>query len=146
MTVHEILKHATLTCRDSDIGTTIASPSHAAAIFLPLMLRDRETLVVMCLDDDRRVITAFVAAIGTVDMVQCEPSSVFRPAMLHGAAHILIAHNHPSGDPTPSIPDIQTTKALEMCAKILGIGFVDHLVLTTSGKYRSIAEYMERGF
>lgn len=140
------LDHMLLTCRDSDVGTMIASPDTARAIFLPMMLPDRETLVVMCLDDDRRVITAIVAAIGTVDMVQCEPASVFRPAILVGASHILIAHNHPSGDPTPSMPDIQTTKALEMCAQILGIGFVDHLVLTTSGRYRSIAEYMDRGF
>jgi DNA repair protein RadC len=134
-----------LTCQDSDIGTTINHPDRAASVFLPMMLRDRETLVVMCLDDDKRVINAFVAAIGTADMVQCEPSTVFRPAMLLGACHILVAHNHPNGNPTPSIPDIQTTRMLEMCCKILGIGFVDHLVLTHTGRYRSIAEYMELG-
>lgn len=141
------LDHMLLTCRDSDVGAKIASPGAAHGIFYPMMLPDRETLVVMCLDDDRRVITAIVAAIGTVDMVQCEPASVFRPALLVGASYILIAHNHPSGDPTPSVPDLQTTKNLEMCAQILGIGFVDHLVLTAiPGRYRSIAEYMDRGF
>lgn len=135
-----------LTCRDSEIGMKIESPDDAAAIFLPMMQRDRETLVVMCLDESRNLINAFVAAIGTENMVQCEPSMVFRPAIVLGASYVLIAHNHPDGNPTPSGPDIQTTKVLELCAQILGIGFVDHLVLTTSGKYRSIAEYMERGF
>lgn len=133
-------------CHESYIGTTIASPEDAMRVLLPMMLVDRETLVVMCLDDNRQVITAFVAAIGTATSVQCAPGSIFRPAMLLGASHILIAHNHPDGDPTPSVPDLQTTRMLEAGAAILGIGFVDHLVLTTSGKFRSIAEYMERGF
>lgn len=142
----EAMQAMKLVCRDSDIGTTIDSPEKAHAIFWPLMQRDVETLVVMCLDDSRNLITAFVAAIGTVDSVQCHPSDVFRPAMLLGASYVLIAHNHPSGDPTPSQPDLITTRMLETCARILEIGFVDHLVLTASGRYRSIAEYMERGF
>ena len=143
MLASQLVAHMRITCRDSDVGQVIGHPNDARAIFMPLMLADRETLAVLCLDDDRRVITAFVAAIGTVNMVQCQPSDVFRPAVAFGAAHILLAHNHPNGDPTPSQPDIDTTRNLELCAKILGIGFVDHLVLTASGRYRSIAEYME---
>lgn len=129
-------------CHESAIGQVIGNPEHAVSVFLPMMLTDRETLAVMCLDSRRAVINAFVAAVGTVDTVQCEPSAIFRPAVLLGASYILIAHNHPSGDPTPSDPDIQTTIALEACARILGIGFVDHLVLTATGRFRSIAEYM----
>lgn len=142
----QTLDHMRVTCRDSHIGMVIDRPEAAHAVFWPLMLKDRETLVVMCLDADRRVINAVVAAVGTVDMVQCHPQDVFRPAILLGASYVLIAHNHPSGDPTPSEADLKTTKMIEACATILGIGFVDHLVLTASGRYRSIAEYMERGF
>lgn len=135
-----------VTCRDSDIGVRIGHPTDASNIFLPLMLPDRETLVAMYLDANRRVINAQRIAIGGLDYVTCEPKLVFRPAVLCDASFILIAHNHPSGNPTPSAQDIETTKAIEVCARVLGITFVDHLVLTTSGKYRSIAEYMERGF
>ena len=134
-----------LTCSDSLIGTTVASPDAAAAIFLPLMLQDRETLVVACLDDDRRLISALRIAVGNAYSVPCHPTIMFRAALLCDARHILIAHNHPSGDPTPSLPDLETTKMLEAGAKLLGIGFVDHLVLTHTGRYRSIAEYMEKG-
>jgi len=133
-------------CRESDVGTTIAHPDSAARVFLPMMLRDRETLCVMLLDADRRVITAFVGAVGTATQVDCDTTVVFRPAVALGASYILIAHNHPSGDPTPSAPDIATTRVLEAAASILGIGFVDHLVLTHTGRYRSIAEFMEKGF
>lgn len=135
-----------IVCSDSVVGTTVASPDSAARIFLPLMLRDRETLVAMFLDDNRRLITAARIAVGTVDMVPCHPAILFRAALLVDARHVLIAHNHPSGDPTPSKPDIETTRVLEAGARLLEIGFVDHLVLTHSGRYRSIAEYMEKGY
>ncbi len=132
-------------CRDSDIGARIGHPTDACNVFAPMMLPDRETLAVMCLDERRTVITAFVASVGTANMVTCEPSAIFRPAMLLGASAILIAHNHPNGNPTPSDADIQTTKMIEACSSILGIVFVDHIVLA-SGGYRSISEYMETHF
>ena len=134
-----------ITCLDSEIGATIGHPMDAARVFLPMMLQNRETLVVMCLDASRRVLLARRVAIGTVDMVTCEPRLVFRPAIECDASFILIAHNHPSGNPTPSLPDIETTRLIEAGAALLGIGYIDHLVLTTSGRYRSIAEYMETG-
>lgn len=133
-------------CKESAVGTRIAHPMDARDIFLPMMLADRETLAVMCLDESRAVITAFVASIGTATMVVFNPPEIFRPAMLLGASRILIAHNHPDGDPTPSLMDVETTKIIELGAKVLGIDLVDHLVLTTSEKYRSVFDYMDKGF
>ena len=132
-------------CRESDLGTRIAHPNDAMRIMLPMMETDVETLVVTCLDAHRRVLTAYVAAVGTATAVECEPRSVFAPALVIGASHIMIAHNHPNGNPTPSQADLDTTRLLEACARILGIGFVDHLVLTRRGAYTSIAEYNENG-
>lgn len=130
-----------ISCRDSDIGKPITCPEDAVRIFLPLTLPDRETLIVMCLDARRTLITACRVAIGGVDYVSCEPKLVFRPAVECDAMYILIAHNHPSGNPTPSQADIETTRLIEAGAMILGIGYIDHLVLASSGRYRSIAEY-----
>jgi DNA repair protein RadC len=135
-----------LTCRDSDIGRVIAHPSDAVSVMLPMMLVDRETLVLMCLDSDRRVISAIVVATGTATQVDFDVEHLFAAARMLGAASILIAHNHPDGNPTPSIPDIETTKVLEQLTPLVGMNFVDHLVLTHTGRYRSIAEFMEKGF
>lgn len=132
-----------LTCRESDLGRVIAHPQDAASVLLPMCLPDRETLTVMCLDARRRVINAFVLATGTATEVACEPRDLFRPVLLLDAHAILIAHNHPNGDPTPSEADILTTKTIELICRVLGVQFIDHLVLTASGRYRSIAEYME---
>lgn len=133
-------------CPESAVGTPIAHPLDAREIFRPMMLADRETLAVMLLDARRTVITAFVASVGSANEVTCNPQDIFRPAMLLGASAILIAHNHPSGDPRPSDADVQTTQMIDTCASILGILLVDHLVLTTGEKYRSVFEYMEKGF
>lgn len=132
-----------LTCCESEIGRTVGSPDDAVRVMLPMMLADRETFVVTCLDADRRVIVAFVAAVGTATQVSFEPKEIFRTVLMLGATHILIAHNHPDGNPTPSDADLVTTQIIEVGCKILGINYIDHLVLTNSGKYRSIAEYME---
>lgn len=134
-------------CLDTDVGSLIACPEDAVSVFCPMMRDDKETMCVMLLDTSRRVITAYVAAIGTATRVECDVSTVYRPAVALGATYILIAHNHPDGDPTPSQQDLITTKSLEACAAILGIGFVDHLVVAThNGRYRSIAEFNEKGF
>lgn len=130
-------------CRESDIGKAITSPEVAREIFRPMMLADRETLAVMLLDASRRVIVAFVAATGTATQVACNPASIYRPAIVLGASYVLIAHNHPDGNPTPSDADLTTTRMLEAGAMVLGIGFVDHLVLTSGARYQSIAAYMD---
>lgn len=135
-----------ITCQDSDIGRAIRSPEDAIRILLPMMLPDRETFVVAYMDARRNVINALVLGVGTATQVDVDMRLLFRSALALDAAFILISHNHPNGDPTPSVPDLQTTRLIEAGCMLLGIGYVDHLVLTPSGRYRSIAEFNEKGF
>jgi RadC-like JAB domain len=111
-----------------------------------MMLTDRETFVVAYLDERRNVINALVLGVGTATQVDVDIRLLFRSALLIDAAYILISHNHPNGDPTPSQADLQTTRLIEAGCVLLGVGYVDHLVLTPSGRYRSIAEFNEKGF
>lgn len=135
-----------IVCRDSDVGRAMTHPDDVAGVFLPMMLTHRETLCAMYLDNSRKIITAQRIAIGGEDFVTCEPRLLFRPAVALDASFILISHNHPSGNPTPSRADLETTKLIEVCAAMLGIGYIDHLVITHTGRYRSIAEFNEKGF
>lgn len=80
-----------------------------------------------------------VVATGTVDGVQVHPRDVFRAAVRANAAGIVVAHNHPSGDPTPSAEDFALTERLHAAGAIVGIPVVDHVVFATGG-FRSIAE------
>ena len=78
-------------------------------------------------------------SIGTLNASMVHPREVFHQAILNHASHVIIAHNHPSGDPTPSDEDITTTSRLVEAGKILGIAVVDHMIIT-SDNYTSLKQ------
>jgi DNA repair protein RadC len=96
----------------------------------------KEHFVLLCLDTRNNLIIDNIS-IGTLNASLVHPREVFRKAILNNSSHVVIAHNHPSGDPTPSQEDIATTKRLVEAGKVLGITVVDHLVVTDS-RFRSL--------
>jgi DNA repair protein RadC len=91
----------------------------------------KEHFVLLCLDTRNNLIIDNIS-IGTLNASLVHPREVFRKAILNNSSHVVIAHNHPSGDPTPSQEDIATTKRLVEAGKVLGITVVDHLVVAIS--------------
>jgi len=89
----------------------------------------KEALLVILRDVKSRLIHHEVISVGTLSEVLVHPREVFQPAVRHGAYSLIVCHNHPSGDPTPSSADIILTKTLLECSKIMGITLVDHLIL-----------------
>lgn len=96
----------------------------------------KEALFIALRDVKQRLIHAEVVHLGTLANVQIHPREIFAPAVRHGAYTIVIAHNHPSGDPTPSEADYHLTKWLLDSAKIMDIAIVDHIIV---GKERYIS-------
>lgn len=90
----------------------------------------QEHFVVFYLDSRNGEIASLVFSIGTLNASLVHPREVFEPAIAHNAAQIIIAHNHPSGDPEPSEDDIVMTKRLNEAGKILGIEIVDHVIVS----------------
>lgn len=88
----------------------------------------KEHFVIIFMDTKNKLIIDDVS-VGTLNASLVHPREVFKKAVLNNASHVLIAHNHPSGDPTPSGEDIETTKRLVDAGKILGISVIDHLVV-----------------
>ena len=76
---------------------------------------------------------------GSVNSSVVHPREVFAPALLYHAAAILVAHNHPSGDPNPSKEDINITIRLKECGRIMGIELLDHIIIGNN-KYVSLKE------
>jgi len=93
----------------------------------------QEHFVVFYLDSRNGEIASLVVSIGTLNASIIHPREVFEPAIAHSAAQIIIAHNHPSGDPEPSEDDIMITKRLSEAGKIIGIEIVDHVVVSHNG-------------
>ncbi|HEY4504243.1 MAG TPA: DNA repair protein RadC [Candidatus Paceibacterota bacterium] len=99
----------------------------------------KEHLIALYLDSRSQEIKREVISIGTLNANLVHPREVFEAAIKNSAAQLILAHNHPSGDPEPSVADIDITKDLISAAKILGIELIDHYTISRNG-WRSIRE------
>lgn len=93
----------------------------------------REEFHIVTLNTKNCVLRTHQISIGTLDASLVHPREVFRPAIRDAAASILLVHNHPSGDPTPSKEDLAVTRRLEDVGKTLGIDVLDHIVVSSGG-------------
>jgi DNA repair protein RadC len=108
----------------------LRTPHDAAAYLLPAFgSRPVEQFGVVLLDSKHRVLRTSIIAIGTLNSTIVEPRDVFREAIVGGAAAVVVFHNHPSGDPSPSPDDLNLTERLRATGTLVGIALVDHLVL-----------------
>lgn len=112
----------------------IQSPEDGFAILAPKMgTFDQEHLVVMVLNTRNEVLDIVDVYKGSVNASMIRISEVFRTAIVKNAPAILVAHNHPSGDPTPSPEDLAVTRAMVDAGKLLDIEVLDHLIIGASG-------------
>jgi DNA repair protein RadC len=88
----------------------------------------QESLWVILLDRKNIAIGRVMVTLGTLTCSLAHPREVFKPAILASAAAIVVAHNHPSGDPAPSTADVQLTRQLKNAAEIIGIDLLDHVI------------------
>ena len=98
-------------------------------------LRDhkKEHFVIFYLDSRNQEIKREIISVGSLNANLVHPREVFEPAVRHLAAQVILAHNHPSGDPEPSEDDLEITKRLTESGKILGIEVVDHIIVVKNG-------------
>ncbi len=100
----------------------------------------QEEFHVVCLDAKNQALGTHRISVGILDRSLIHPREVFRPAIKDAAKAVLLVHNHPSGDPTPSDDDLALTARMEEAGKTLGIGVLDHVVVARNGA-ASIREY-----
>lgn len=108
----------------------VSTPEDAAALVVPLLAGlDREHCLLVTLDTRHRLLAVATVSVGTADHTFMSPREVYRDALLAGASAVFLAHNHPSGDPTPSADDRQVTRRLAQAGATLGVDLLDHLVV-----------------
>ncbi len=119
----------------------ISSPGDAAFIMRSFLEEsDRERFCVLCLDTKNQPSCIATVSIGTLNSSLVHPRETFQIAIMANSAAVILSHNHPSGDPTPSREDIQLTKRLAEAGELLDISVLDHIVIGSDGKYVSLKE------
>jgi len=119
---------------------SINSPADGAELLKPFIGNlDHEQLWVIVLDRRNRVVQLVRLYQGSVNSSQVRVGEVFRQAIIEQASAILIAHNHPSGDPTPSPDDVAVTRAIVQAGKLLDVEVLDHIVVC-SDRHISLKE------
>lgn len=113
----------------------------ASLVRLDMMYLDSEHLRVLVLDTKHCVLANLVLYQGTINSSVLRASEIFRPAVARKAASIIVIHNHPSGDPTPSPEDLDVTKQLVSAGQVLDIELLDHLIIGNP-RYVSLKEYL----
>lgn len=111
-------------------------------------LRTVEELQVLLLNSRRRLLGVQIVMKGTLDSIPAHPREVFAAAISRRAAAVILAHNHPSGDPTPSLADIRTTHELIKAGRILRIEVLDHIIFgfRTDQRPRDYVSLRELGY
>ena len=122
-------------------GQRYTSPAQVADTFQFLMKETKEMFLTLHLDGKNRIICMDVVSIGSLNQSIVEPRSVYQTACLSNAAALILVHQHPTGDPSPSSEDISITRRLKEAGEIMGIKVLDH-VIVGNGEYLS---FVERG-
>ena len=118
----------------------LSCPQDVADFLMPrLRYAAKEQFVVILLNSKNKVIGTEVVSEGSLSSSIVHPREVYAPAILHHAAVIMVAHNHPSGDPKPSLEDEEVTRMLSRSGKVLGIPMIDHVIIG-DGNYYSFLE------
>jgi len=116
------------------INFDIKNPeSVVKAIRASIKDKAKEHFKLILLNPRNKIIRISTISIGTLNASLVHPREVFKDAIVHSAASVVLAHNHPSGDPEPSEDDVTITKRLIEAGKILGIEVIDHIIITKNG-------------
>lgn len=122
-------------------GQRYTAPSQVYDCFKFLMQETKEMFLCLHLDGKNRIVAVDLVSIGSLNQSIVHPREVFKTALLSNAAALILIHQHPTGDPTPSSEDIAITRRLREVGEIIGVKILDHIIIG-DGEYLS---FVERG-
>jgi len=115
------------------------SPRQIYELFSDLVQESKEHFMALHLDGKNRIVCFDRVSVGSLNQSIVHPREVFKSAILSSAAALILVHNHPTGDPTPSAEDLAITRRLSEVGDLVGIRVLDH-VIVGDGEYLSFAE------
>lgn len=118
----------------------VCSPKDVYTLMYPKMREQKkEKFITLCLDTKNRILREEVVSVGSLNASIVHPREVFKSALMESSASVIMVHNHPSGDPSPSREDIMVTEKMVEGGKLLGIDVLDHIIIG-EGRYVSLKD------
>lgn len=111
----------------------ITQPKEAYEVFKDISALQKERVDIVCLNSRFEYVCRETVAVGSLNCASVLPRDILYPAILNNSAFVILAHNHPSGDCTPSAEDVQFTKSIVQSLDLVGIHLLDHLVISSKG-------------
>lgn len=128
-------------CPTTELRPTISTPEDVVAVCgSRLRGRDREHFWTLALNTKNRLLKIIEVSVGSLNASIVHPRELFKDAVRASAASVVVVHNHPSGDPTPSGADIQLTRRLVKAGDVLGVEVLDHVVIGDGGVHASMRD------
>ena len=128
------LARRTLEVNDTNLPN-IVTPKDVVAQLTDLRHNKKEHFIALYLNARNQLVHKETISMGTLNANLVHPREVFEPALKHSAAGIMVAHNHPSGDPKPSEDDLEITKRLVEAGKMMGVELLDHVIIATNSHF-----------
>ena len=110
----------------------------ASYLSLEFTLAGQEVMGAVCVDSRNRLLCAREVFRGTLNRAAVEPRALLKLALARDAAGLILFHTHPSGDPTPSVEDLEFTRRIDAAGEVVGIRLIDHLILGNGGNWLSL--------
>ena len=132
-----LVRERTIPYQTRDIGSSQAAYELFRELAEDL---DREAMWVACLDAKNRLTCLSLVSLGTINWAPVHPREIFKIALMANALSLITVHNHPSGDPAPSQDDRVVTAQIKAASQLLGIAFLDHLIVG-HGSFYSFADH-----
>ena len=124
---------------EREANGAISCPENAVEFMSDLATEASERLEIICLDSKNKPINRMLISLGGINFAAVCPREVFRAALMSNVTAIILVHNHPSGDPTPSSSDIKLTKEMKKAGVLLGVSVLDSIIIGGDG-YVSLKE------
>ncbi|OCS93357.1 JAB domain-containing protein [Caryophanon latum] len=143
-TIYEVVRVKQVVKEMNGVAS-IRSPRDLATLAFNLIgEEDREVFLVICLNTKNQAIAVHRVHVGTINASIIHPREVMKTAILNNAASIVVSHNHPSTNTTPSQEDLEVTERLKQAGEILGIELLDHIIVTPIEK--NYISFREKGY
>lgn len=128
--------------RTSHLEVKVRTPNDIIPYVQNYAIKAQEHFITVCLSGAHEILNIQVNSIGTLNHAVIHPREIFSDAIKHRAAAIIVCHNHPSGNCTPSEEDIKTTRQLSKASEILGITLLDHIIINKNSYFSFLENQM----